>query len=500
MSLNESTGRKKVIITGAGIGGIATSIYLARQGYKVEVYEKNTFAGGRCGQIIREGHRFDLGATLLVMPTIYREVFNSMGLNFDEFLQLKPLNSTYKVYFGGDGELVFSSDNAFMKSQLEKIEPGSSKNFDLFISHGYRFFKESLVRLIGINFIRFGDFFTPGNIRLFLWLRIHLTQYQYVKRFFKNPFIIRAFTLQNIYLGQNPYKAPALFSMIPATECTEGAFFPPGGMYEIAGKLLRHAREMGVAFHFDATVKKVNVADKKVSSITLSDGSNITGDIFVINADLPYAYRKLLPANKKSRKLDRKKYACSALVFHWALKKKYDQLEHHTIVLSSEYEKGIKKIFFDKTLSDEPSFYVHSPVNTDPTAAPPGEDSISIVVPCGHLDRKKEQPWPELIKNTRKSVIERLVNLGMTGLEENIKFEICLTPADWEKTYNISRGSVFGSLSHTIFQMGYFRPHNRHRKYKNLYFTGGGTHPGNGVPLVLLSSKLVSERIYTENH
>jgi phytoene dehydrogenase-like protein len=159
---------------------------------------------------------------------------------------------------------------------------------------------------------------------------------------------------------------------------------------------------------------------------------------------------------------------------------------------------SLDMIFKYHSVSGDPSFYIHSPVRTDLSAAPKGEDSLSVIVPMGHLNSEQELNWSLLIKSTRATVISRLKETGLEDLEENIKFEICYPPVNWESIFNVSKGSVFGSLKHSIMQMGYFRPHNRHDRYKNLYFVGGSTHPGNGVPLVLLSAKLTSERILKE--
>jgi len=193
------------------------------------------------------------------------------------------------------------------------------------------------------------------------------------------------------------------------------------------------------------------------------------------------------------------KYSCSALCFHWGLDKTYPQLDQHNVFLSDNFREGLNKIFREKTIGDNPCFYVHAPARNDPSAAPPGCDTISVAVGIGHVDRKMPQDWEKIKDNTRKAVLERLRKQGLDDLEKHVRFEICHTPESWETGCNISRGAVFGSLGHDIFQMGYFRPHNRHDKYLNLYFTGGSTHPGNGIPNVLISAKLVSERILKEN-
>jgi phytoene desaturase len=189
------------------------------------------------------------------------------------------------------------------------------------------------------------------------------------------------------------------------------------------------------------------------------------------------------------------RYSCSAICFHWGLDKVYPQLAHHNVFLSDSFREGLDRIFKDKSVNDNPCFYLHAPVRTDPSAAPYNHDTISIVVGAGHVDRKKKQDWDGLKKKTHTAVINRLKQFGLEDIEDHIKFEICFTPENWEDVCNISRGSVFGSLAHNIMQMGYFRPHNRHPLYKNLYFVGGSTHPGNGIPNVLISAKLTAERI-----
>jgi phytoene desaturase len=237
------------------------------------------------------------------------------------------------------------------------------------------------------------------------------------------------------------------------------------------------------------------VKGRKAESVIFDDLSEIKADIIVANADLPYVYRKLLPDRGKSRRLDSMKYSCSAICYHWGLDRVYPQLGHHSVFLSDGFREGLNRIFKDKSVSDKPSFYVHAPVRTDSSAAPENQDTLSVVVGAGHVDRKKKQDWDELKKKTRSAVIKRLEQAGLEDIADHIKFEICYTPESWESACNISRGSVFGSLAHNLLQMGYFRPHNQHGTYKNLYFVGGSTHPGNGIPNVLISAKLTAERI-----
>lgn len=490
-------GEKTAVIIGAGIGGITTSIYLARQGYRVTVYEKNASPGGRCGQILRDGHRFDLGATIYLMPEIYRKVFESLNIPRDKFFQSTPLSTLYQIFFEDGMKIDFTPDEARLKEQLESIEKGSFRKSQQLISEGYRFFILAMDNLLGKNYYRLSEFITLKNADLLIRLKTYLRHTYYVKRFFKHENLQRAFTFQNIYVGQNPYRAPALFSMLAAAELTEGSLFPVGGMFSITKMLLTLAEEAGVRFVYNEPVIRILTEKNRATGVVLQNGSTIKSGIIVANADLPYVYKELLPDRNASQRLEKKTYSCSAIVLHWGLSKTYPQLSHHNVFLSGAYRENMNKIFKNNSLSDNPSFYVHAPVRSDVSAAPEGQDSISIIIPSGNY-MEDEQNWTTLKNVARNAVIKRLKQLGLSDIEENIKFEICYLPQTWKAAFNISRGATFGSLGHNIFQMGYFRPHNRHDKYRNLYFAGGSTHPGNGIPLVLLSALLTSERIFKE--
>ena len=486
---------KKAVIIGAGVAGIATAVFLAQKGFAVEVYEKNANPGGRCGQMIQEGHRFDLGASILLMPSIYRDVFASLGLDMDKELETTSLEPLYKLFFSDGTDFEYTRDAGKMKLQLEAIEPGSFDQYERYVKEGYEFFNLSMNGLLGKNFYHVFQFINLKSILLLIKLKTWIKHTNYIKRFFRDARLQKAFTFQNIYVGQNPYKQPAFFSMLSGAEISEGALFPKGGMHRIVEKLLATATGLGVQFHYKTAVAKIVVNGNKTEGIQLDNGSLIKADVVIANADLPYVYNQLLPESRMSGRLKKKEYSCSAIVFHWGVDKIYPQLEHHSIFLNEPYHEGMKKIFNEKSLSANPSFYVHAPVRTDKSAAPENQDTLSIIVPAPCLDAKCDQDWQILKQTAREGVVRRLKEAGLTDIEEHIKFEICYLPKTWESYCNVTNGSVFGSLSHTIFQMGYFRPHNRHNKYKNLYFAGGSTHPGNGIPLVLMSAKLTSERI-----
>lgn len=490
--------KKTAIIIGAGIGGIATSIYLARKGFAVSVYEKNATPGGRCSQVVREGHRFDLGATIYLMPEIYRKEFESLGMTTNKLFETTPLETLYKIYFEDGFDLAFTTDKTKLREQLENIEKGSFENSQKLQREGYRLFELAIEKLIGKNFYRLSEFITVKNAILLIRLKTYVRHMTYIRRFFRNQHLRHAFTFQNIYVGQNPYTAPALFSMIPAAELTEGSLSPVGGMFAVTQRLVSEAENLGVRFIYNEPVVKIKTEGKIATGIILRNGSVIKASVIIANADLPYVYRELLPDKKPSNRLDRLQYSCSAIVLHWGLDKVYHQLGHHSVFLSDSYRNNLRKIFRDQSLSDRPSFYIHAPARSDSSAAPAGQDTLSVIIPAGHLNERKPQDWNELKDKARNYVIERLKKQGLTDIEEHIKFEFSYLPRTWESLFSLTKGATFGSLGHNIFQMGYFRPHNRHRKYKNMYFTGGSTHPANGIPLVLISARLTSERIFKE--
>jgi phytoene desaturase len=333
------------------------------------------------------------------------------------------------------------------------------------------------------------------NLYLLFRVNAHRKYFPYISKIFKNDALRFIFTLQNLYIGQNPLTASGVFAGLPYMELSEGVWFPKGGMNAIVQNLMKIAKENSVKFYFSSTVREIKIQNKKVAGIELSDGSFHEADYVISNADLPWVYNNLLPESLFRKRMNALNYSCSAIVFHWGVDTLYPQLEQHNLFVADNYKEGIQKVFRDKTLPDEQTFYVHSPVRSDPTAAPKGHDSITAIVQVGHLRKENEQDWNLLKKRARKDIIKRLEKEGLTDIEKHIKFEVCYMPKTWRTLFNISKGAAFGSISHNLLQMGYFRPHNKHYQYKNLYFTGGTTQPGGGIPLVLLSAMLTSERI-----
>ncbi len=488
---------KTALVIGAGIGGIAAATHLAHQGFQVTIIEKNNRAGGRCDHFSREGHHFDTGPTLLVMPLLYEAEFAALGTPLREALDLKRVDPTYQLVFDDGSKLGLTSDLTSMRTQLEAIEPNSYDGFLRYLEEGHRHYRIGMERLVNRDFRNASDFFSLGNLPLLFSLKPLVPHFRNMASYFDEPRLKAAFSFQDVYMGLSPFEAPATFSMMPYTELAHGVWYPKGGMYSIVTALTRMAEDAGVAFDFSSTVERIEVNGSSARALILDDGRRLEADVILANADLPYVYRNLLPPDGTVEQLNHKRYSCSVISFFWGVDKVYETLGPHTLFLADNYQENFDKIIKKLTLPNNPSLYVHAPSRLDPTMAPPSQDTITAIVPVGHLDEAKAQDWPALRDQARQDVFKRLSLLGITDLESHIKFEVNYTPLSWLKRYNLVKGSTHG-LCHNLTQLGYLRPNNRHSRYHNLYFVGASTHPGTGVPTALVSARLVAERIMDE--
>ena len=487
---------KSVIVVGAGIGGIVAATHLARRGVNVTVLEKNSHAGGRCDRFSREGHHFDAGPTLVVMPLLYESEFAALGVgaSLREMLDLRRVDPTYHLVFDDGSQLALTSDMKSMQEQLEAFEPGSFHGLLRYMEEGHRHYHLGLERLVHRDFRKASDFFTLSNIPLAFKLKPFVNHYRNMSAYFDDPRLKSAFTFQDVYMGLSPFEAPATFSMMSYTELAHGVWYPKGGMYSIVQALVELASRAGVTFEFDAPVERIDMNGSQARGVFLNDGRHLQSDVVLANADLPYVYKNLLPPDEATQRLERKRYSCSVISFFWGLDKPYEQLPPHTLFLADDYRENFKSIIQHLDLPANPSLYVHAPARLDPSMAPEGQDTLIAIVPVGHLRENDEQDWAAIRDEAREHVLRRLRTLGITDLETHIKFEVNYTPLSWKKRYNLMKGSTHG-LCHNLTQLAYFRPHNKHARYHNLYFVGASTHPGTGLPTAMVSGRLAAQRI-----
>ena len=490
--------KPSAIIIGAGIGGIATAARLAHNGFDVTVLEKNEKPGGRANQIVRDGHRFDVGPTLFLMPEVWEETYAALGEKLSEHLDLRRIDPTYAVHFDDGLRLQLTSNLGDMQRQLEQVERTAFSGFLRYLEEGSRHYKLSLEKFLGRNFETIFQYFSLPNLPLLFQLKVMQKHYANTGRFFRDERLRAAFTFQNMYLGLSPFDAPATYSLLQYTELAEGVWYPMGGMYRAIESLVSIAEKLGVKFIYNCAVREIKTGRSRVESVISEDGREFLADVFVGNADLPYIYRQLLPASRTARTLENKRYTCSTIMFYWAVDKQYPQIAHHNVFLGGDYRDSFDRIFDDHDLPRQPSFYVHAPARTDPSAAPAGQDTLYVLVPVGHLDAARPQDWEARVQRARRAVLERLAReMDIHDLEQHLKFEMIYQPETWKQRFNLEKGAAFG-LSHNFLQVGYLRPQNRHATYRNLYFAGASTHPGTGLPIVLLSARLTTQRILEE--
>ena len=486
------------IVIGAGVGGIAAAAHLARRGLHVTVLEKNPRPGGRCDTFTRDGHEFDIGPTLFIMPLLFQAEFASLGAPMHEMLELQRVDPTYRLVFDDGSGLSLTSDLKAMSEQLESIEPGSFNGFLRYLDEGNRHYDVATARLVNRDFRTAGEFFSLQNVPLAFSLKPFIPHYFNMGSYFKSPRLKSAFTFQDVYMGLSPFEAPSTFSMMSYTELAHGAWYPKGGMYQVIEALVTIARQAGVEFEFNAEVERIEVSGSVANGVALADGRRLDADVVLANADLPYVYNNLLPDGDLAKDLSHKRFSCSTVSFFWGVDKPYEQLGPHTLFLADDYRDNFTSIIRDLGLPKNPSLYIHAPARLDPAKAPQGQDTLIAIVPVGHLSENgHQQDWESLRDQARESVFKRLALLGITDLESHLKFEVSYNPLSWRKRYNLMKGATHG-LSHNLLQLGYFRPRNRHPRYHNLYFVGASTHPGTGMPTALVSARLASERITEE--
>jgi phytoene desaturase len=482
---------------GAGIGGISAAVHLARAGVDVTILEKDGAPGGRCGRLVRDGHRFDTGPTLFVMPRLYESEFRALGASVHDRLELRRVDPTYRLVFDDGAQISLTSDMGAMRDQLEATEPGSFDGLRRYLAAGERHYGIVAEKMVERDFRRPTDYLRIGALGLLLRDNPLANHYRKMARYFTDPRLKSAFTFQDLYVGLSPYEAPAILSLMSYTELAHGVWYPRGGLYAVVETLVDLAREAGVEFRFGTEVSRIDTTGRRVTGVSLADGSRVRAAAVLANADLPYVYDRLLPRDSTARRLSRKRYSCSTISFFWGLDRPFEALPPHTLFLPDDYRATFDSIVRDHDLPANPSVYVHAPARLDPDVAPVGRDTVTAIVPVGHLRDDGAQDWEALRDRAREHVFGRLNRIGVNDLREHISFEEASTPVTWERRHNLAKGATHG-LAHTLTQMGWFRPSHRHRRYGNLYFAGASTHPGTGVPTAMASGRLAAQRLLAD--
>jgi phytoene desaturase (3,4-didehydrolycopene-forming) len=485
------------IVIGAGIAGITAAAHLSRAGMRVTVVEKDAEPGGRCGRLVREGHHFDLGPTLFVMRPLYEAEFGELGESVGDRLELLPVDPTYQLVFDDGSRLSLTADMTSMRDQLEAIEAGSFDAFRRYVRQGGRHYRLVVDKLVNRDFRGWSDLIALDSVRMLLGASPLLNHHRSMDAYFGSSRLKSAFTFQDLYVGLSPFQAPATLSFLPYTELAHGVWYPRGGMYRVVEALVDIAAAAGVELRYDSTVAEIETVGHRARGVRLKDGSRLAADVVLANADLPWVYEHLLPADRTAARLARKEYSCSTISFFWGVQGRYEALSPHTLFLADDFRENFDVITRQHGLAANPSLYVHAPARLDPSIAPPERDAITAIVPVGHIEPQATHDWDALRDQAREQVFSRLETVGVTDIRSRITFEHAYTPVTWAERHNLAKGATHG-LSHRLTQMACFRPSNRHRRFHNLYFAGASTHPGTGVPTAMVSGRHVARRVTAE--
>jgi phytoene desaturase len=486
---------KNAIIIGAGLGGLAAAIRLAKKGFSATILEKNASLGGKVNLVEANGYKFDTGASLLTMPHVLEELFEFAGKRAEDYLELIPLDPICR-YFWSDGSRFDASPNLEKTaSEIEKFETSNVENFRRFLADARRKYEVAEKTFLAHSLNDLPRLLRPKYLRDLLAISSMQTLDAHVKKYFQSPKLQQLFNRFATYNGSSPFQAPATFALIPYVEFGLGAWYVRGGMYEIPKALAKLARELNVEIKTSVEVEKILVENKTAIGVRLRNGEELKSDFVIANSDAVETYRNLLDAgNERVEKLEP---SSSGFVLLLGVRQTFPALAHHNIFFSDDYLREFDRIFKDLRPAENPTVYVAATTRTEPEQAPAGHENLFVLVNAPYTSAQTN--WEKEKENYRDLIIKKLEGFGLDGLESSIDFQKIITPEDFERKYRANRGSIYGVSSNGIFS-AFLRPPNKARKIKNLYFAGGATHPGGGIPLVLISGKLAADLILREEN
>ncbi len=502
---------KSISIIGSGLGGLSAAIRLAHAGYDVTVYEKNPTPGGKARSITQNGYRFDTGPSLITMPFVIKELFESVGENPADWLTLNKLDNLCK-YFYPDGTML----NAYSDREkfAAELEANTTENRNSLFK--YLEYCRTIYDLTADIFL-FKDLYslkTYSNLKAFKTLfklpkiDSFRTMNEANRSFFKDERIIQLFNRYATYNGSDPYKCPATLNIISHVEYSIGGFFASGGMYSLTDALYRLAVKKGVKFRFNSPVEKIITDGKNVKGI-LAGGREIFSDAVISNADVYSTYGKLLNDNKSSaaKKYNKLEPSSSALVFYWGVNATSQKLDTHNILFSGDYKKEFSELFDKKIYPSDPTIYIYISSKFSAGDAPEGKENWFVMINAPNSEMTNAQSMSPPcqggvsgfagrggLNEIRETILTKIRSLTGYDIKDKIESESVMTPGDIEDQTGSYKGSIYG-ISSNSRNAAFLRQPNISKQYKGLYFTGGSAHPGGGIPLVILSGKIAAEKI-----
>jgi phytoene desaturase len=494
---------KTIGVIGGGLGGLAAACTLAARGHKVTLFERNSWLGGKAAQLHEAGFRFDMGPTIITIPSILRRIFTEAGRRMEDYLDLVRLDPQWRCFFADGSHLDLVEDPDSMAANLERFSPASQSG------EGYLEFMALSRRLNEISqrfffdkpigglrdMFSFKTAFDPAVLGDVLAMRMGRSVASTVRKFNPDPRVAQMIDHYTQYVGSSPYGSPAVLCGIAHMQSEGGIWYPMGGTRAVPLALERLARELGVEIKVDTAVTKILAREGKVTAVRTSCNQEIRVAAVVSNSDSVRTHRELLAPAEAEPFVRRRTYepACSGVVLYLGLNKRYDHLAHHDFVFSRDPHEEFDWIYRKGEPAPDPTCYLAATARTDPTSAPPGGEALYVLVHTPYL--RPHHDWKKMFPGYRKIILEKLKQTGgMEDLESRIVFESALTPQDIHERYHVLDGAIYGLASHGKF-LGAFKPSNRSPDLQGLYLAGGSAHPGPGMPMVLMSGWIAADAL-----
>jgi len=495
-----SSSSNRIVIIGAGPGGVTAGMILASKGYDVQLFEKNPAVGGRNQALELDGYTFEVGPTFLMMPEILRDMFEVSGHEIEDYMDLLEVDPLYRVIFRDGREFRPSHQNPERtKEQLQELFPEDADAFDRFMERESTKY-ERLMPCLRVPYESIFDLFSTNILHALPYLDAHKSMLEHMSQYFDNRDLQIAFTFQSKYLGMSPWECPGIFSLIPYAEHGQGIWHPRGGINQISKGMAEAMKDAGGHLHLDEPVDQIQVDDGAVTGVRLENGEEVGADRVVVNADFGNAVQTLMPESELDtwtpETLEDTKYSCSTFMLYLGMDRTYPEVPHHNILLPSDYKKNVEQISKTKELPEDPAMYMQNACVTDPSLAPDGCSTIYILVPVPN--NRSDINWERVKSDYREKVLTLAERRGgVTDIRDHINVERMITPDDWERM-GIYKGATF-NMAHSVSQMLMFRPHNRFEELSDCYLVGGGTHPGSGLPTIFESARISAGLILQED-
>jgi phytoene desaturase len=479
------------LVIGSGFGGLAAAIRLSCKGYQVQVLEKLDAPGGRAYVYRQDGFTFDAGPTIITAPQLLEELWTLCGKKLSDDITLKPMEPFYRLRFDDGTHFDYSGDADTMRREIARFNPDDLAGYDRFVEAADLACTLGFEELGHKAFDSFSDLLAamPSMIKLKAWQ----TLYSMVASYLRDPKLRVVFSFHPLLIGGNPYSVTRVYSLINTLERRWGVHWAMGGTGALIQGLVKLLQARDVPIRYNAPVTRINVTQGRASGVTLANGEQLSADIVVCNGDAAWTYKNLIGQAHRThwtdRRIETRRYSMSLFVWYFGTNRRWEDVPHHMIMLGPRYKGLLDDMFLNHKLADDFSLYLHRPSASDPSVAPLGCDAFYVLAPVPHLDSGTD--WQAQAESYRMRIQKYLESTVMPGLGEHIVTSRLMTPQDFHDRLWSHKGAAFG-MEPRLLQSAWFRPHNRSEDIENLYMVGASTHPGAGVPGVLMSARAMA--------